>query len=95
MVAGVHSIYRLADVGDPVARARRVKRRPREQSAEVEFPGGDAGASVRATVWQTAVNPPGQGALSAAPGTGRREEFPGGDAGASVRATVWQTAVNP
>ncbi|MBZ7458733.1 hypothetical protein FMJ29_07080 [Klebsiella michiganensis] len=26
--------YRLADGGEPVARARRVKRRPREQSAE-------------------------------------------------------------
>ncbi|MFH3080805.1 hypothetical protein ABK898_24620, partial [Klebsiella sp. KE9038] len=33
-VAGVHSIYRPADGGEPVARARRVKRRPREQSAE-------------------------------------------------------------
>ncbi|GKQ19209.1 hypothetical protein NUBL21980_24260 [Klebsiella michiganensis] len=35
--------YRLADVGDLVARARRDKRRPREQSAEwLNFPGGDA-----------------------------------------------------
>ncbi|WP_222863911.1 hypothetical protein, partial [Klebsiella michiganensis] len=34
MVAGVHSIYRLADGGEPVARARRVKRRPREPGAE-------------------------------------------------------------
>jgi len=39
MVAGVHSIYRLADVGDPVARARRDKLRPREQRAErLNFP---------------------------------------------------------
>ncbi|RMC95113.1 hypothetical protein EBH72_04770 [Klebsiella michiganensis] len=31
--------YRLADGGEPVARARRVKRRPREQRAErLNFP---------------------------------------------------------
>ena len=31
--------YRLADGGEPVARARRVKRRPREQTAErLNFP---------------------------------------------------------
>ena len=34
MLAWHNSIYRPADGGEPVARARRVKRRPREQSAE-------------------------------------------------------------
>jgi len=39
MLAWHNSIYRIADVGEPVARARRVKRRPREQRAErLNFP---------------------------------------------------------
>ena len=34
MLAWHNSIYRLADGREPAARARRVKRRPREQRAE-------------------------------------------------------------
>ncbi|MFN4524771.1 hypothetical protein, partial [Klebsiella michiganensis] len=57
MVAGVHSIYRLADGGEPVARARRVKRLAREQSAERgNFPEAML-AHLSGLVLQTAVNP--------------------------------------
>ena len=45
-VAGVHSIYRPAGVGESVARADAL-RRPREQSGTI--PGGGAGVPVRAT----------------------------------------------
>ena len=50
--------YRIADGGEPVARARRVERRPREQSAEwLNFPEAARDAPVRATDLPTAVNP--------------------------------------
>ncbi|MBX4800744.1 hypothetical protein DP157_27055 [Klebsiella michiganensis] len=94
MVAGVHSIYGMADGSEPVARAGAL-RRPREQSAvRHNFP--EVMLRICQGYWMADDGGPvARAGACAAPGSKAQcVIIPRRRCRASVRATVWQTAVD-